>query len=168
MGKKNPIDSYFKRKNLKNSEAESSLHTPTIDTLISPTSPTPIVDHSISENRPTKTLRTEIREVDISSLERDPGLRPSIGDYNVNQRDEVRRAYIMAGPFQPILSNYPKSTFGKQMRSFQRSWFQYQSFSKWLEYLIDKDAAYCLPCYLFNKPSGNAGNDAFIAKGFRN
>ena len=60
------------------------------------------------ESQPEKT-RTEINEVDLSTLERDPGLRTQIYDYPVNHRDTVRRAYMTLGPLQSSLSVYPKS-----------------------------------------------------------
>ena len=76
MGKTITIDTYFKRKNYKNLQTESLLPTSNADTLILPTSSVdpPIVD----ETCPAKTQRIEINEVDISSLERDPGLHPRI------------------------------------------------------------------------------------------
>ena len=77
---------FFKRKNPQNLEADTSL-------------PTSNVENPISEDRHTKSQRTEINEVDISSLERDPGLRPQIWDYDINRRDEIRRKYIKVGPY---------------------------------------------------------------------
>lgn len=58
------------------------------------------VEASIPEARPTKAPRNDYEEIDISSLERDPGLRPPIWKYPVNQQDEIRRAYMKAGPYQ--------------------------------------------------------------------
>jgi len=84
-------------------------------------------------------------------LEFDPGLRRQIWEYNVNQQDEIRRAYIQAGPYQFILEEYPKSGNPNHLRSFQPSWFNL--FPTWLEYSKKKDAAFYLPCFLFNKPS---------------
>ncbi|GAV80151.1 Dimer_Tnp_hAT domain-containing protein, partial [Cephalotus follicularis] len=43
-------------------------------------------------------------DIDLSSLERDPGLRKQIYDYPVNQRDEIRRAYLRVGPYQHIMN----------------------------------------------------------------
>ncbi|KAH7857891.1 hypothetical protein Vadar_017632 [Vaccinium darrowii] len=94
MGKTIRIDTYFKRRSDKISEAESSLPTCNVDTPIVPITD---VDPPISELLPTKTRRVEIVEIDLSSLERDPGLRKSIYDYHITQRDEIRRAYIKAG-----------------------------------------------------------------------
>ena len=65
MEKSSTIDEFFKRKNLQNLEADASL-------------PISNVEIPISEDCPTKSQRTEINEVDISSLEHDPGLRPHI------------------------------------------------------------------------------------------
>ena len=92
-------------------------------------------------------------------LERDPGKRPSIWNYPINQRDEIRRAYIKAGPYQYIMSKYP---YDKKCR-FQASWFKL--FPEWLEYSLTKDAAFCLPCYLFNKPFGRHNSSAFTLEG---
>ena len=50
--------------------------------------------------------------------------------------------------------------------SFQESWFNL--FSSWLEYSLEKDATFCLPCYLFHKPIGHAGQIAFTVDRFRN
>ena len=69
----------------------------------------------------------------------------------------------MVGPYQPILSKYPKSGPESHPRSFQSSWFKL--FPSWLEYSPTKDAAFCLPC--FNKPSA-PGQNAFILEGFQN
>ncbi|KAG6674257.1 hypothetical protein I3842_15G033100 [Carya illinoinensis] len=51
------------------------------------------------------------------------------------------------GPYQIRLSKYPFSGSEKHPRRFQASWFV--QFGSWLEYSPSKDAAYCLPCYLF-------------------
>ncbi|XP_044456045.1 uncharacterized protein [Triticum aestivum] len=42
----------------------------------------------------------------IEFLQRDPGLRPQIWQYPPDQRDIVRRAYLMLGPMQPRLENF--------------------------------------------------------------
>ena len=99
-------------------------------------------------------------------MERDPGRRPNIWDYPVNERDEIRRAYIKLGPFQPLLESYPKSNSVDHRRSFQATWFAL--FPSWLEYSVEKDAAFCLPCYLFHTPTEHRGHTAFIVDGFQN
>ncbi|XP_062150389.1 uncharacterized protein LOC133859059 [Alnus glutinosa] len=154
MGKPNTILDFFKRKNAQSSNVNVS------DTS-SPTS-----DIIVSENSSKKSRRIDVNEFDISSLEFDPRLRRQIWEYNVNQRDEIRRAYIQAGPYQFILKEYPKSGNPNHLRSFQPSWFNL--FLTWLEYSKKKDAAFCLPCFLFNKPSGHPTQRVFTIDGFRN
>ena len=108
-----------------------------------------------------------MNDVDLNTLERDPSLHIQIYDYRINQRDTTRRAYMNHGPFQPTLSAYPKSGPEDHKRSFQCSWFKQFT---WLEYSQSLDAAFCFPCFLFNKPSGMGyyGQRAFTIDGFQN
>ena len=51
------------------------------------------------------------------------------------------------------------------MRRFNPIWFK--EYGSWLEYSIEKDAAYCLYCYLFRQDVGmQSGSDSFVTKGF--
>ena len=153
MRKPSTIDAFFKRKNVEIPTSNESSN-PSLD-----------IDPLNSENRAAKSLRVEIKEdFDIKSLERDLGLRPQIWEYPIEKRDEVRRAYIKAGPYQSILSKYPKSG-EKHPRSFQPSWFKL--FPSWLEYSPKTNAAFCLPCYLFHTKNGPSGLDAFTITGFQ-
>jgi hypothetical protein len=69
-------------------------------------------------------------------------------EYLVNQQDEIPRAYINLGPYQPLMSKYPL-TGEKHPRRFQSHWFKSYP---WLEY-SEKNTAFCFPCYLFpSKP----------------
>ena len=133
MSKSKSIESFFKKKDVANispvEPASSNIETPT--------------------QRSFKMPRIEPEEVDISNLERDPSLRQQIWDYPTNKRDEVRRAYIKAGPYQFLMDNYPLSGKTDHQRRFQPDWFKV--FPNWLEYSPAKDAAFCLPCFLFNK-----------------
>ncbi|KAL5827071.1 hypothetical protein ACOSQ4_018868 [Xanthoceras sorbifolium] len=62
-----------------------------------------------------------------------------------------------------MLDKYPLTSDGKQNRSFQKSWFEQFS---WLEYSIEKNKAFCFPCYLFdNVPSKYP---TFTIDGFHN
>jgi len=127
---------------------------------------TPASSVPATEN-PCKKARTESNDIDLSTLERDPGLRSQIYDYPVNQQDTIRRAYMNLGPFQPTLSMFPKSGPESHKRSFQASWFRLYP---WIEYSKTLDATFCFPCFLFNKPSGLGyyGQQAFTIDGFRN
>ncbi|GMI77053.1 hypothetical protein HRI_001374600 [Hibiscus trionum] len=115
------IDSFFKRKGLSENNIDSSPIKNLVDKKeldldsgfpsISKSSPTPspkFVNSSVVDNHPSKAPRVEQETFDASIVERDPGLQNSIWDFPPNQRDEVRRAYIGKGPYQPIPSNDPK------------------------------------------------------------
>ncbi|XP_077215543.1 uncharacterized protein LOC143850131 [Tasmannia lanceolata] len=86
MGKPKTIDAFFKKKNVNDSEINA--HSPLNS------------DMSTIEQCPSKLPRTHQEVVDTTSLERDPGLRPQMWEYPVNQRDEIRRAYLIAGAYQ--------------------------------------------------------------------
>ncbi|XP_050238057.1 uncharacterized protein LOC126687539 [Mercurialis annua] len=146
MGKSSTIDAFYKRESAE------------ISTVIGQSGP------SNPHERLKKNLRVELIEsFDVSSMERDPGLRPQIWQYTPNKHDEIRRAYIKAGAYQCKLSQYPKSG-EKRGRSFQQSWFHL--FPSWFEYSPNKDAIFCLPCYLFHKKDGPSGSDAFTVNVF--
>nr|GMD86875.1 zinc finger MYM-type protein 1-like [Ipomoea batatas] len=151
MKKTQRIDLFFKRKNSEDSTSQVN--------------PFASIEPLNFESRPEKAQRVEINEkFDTQALERDPGLRLPIWKCPIDKRDEVRRAYIKADPYQCLLSKYPKSG-EKHPRSFQASWFKL--FPSWLEYSPSKDAAFCLPCYLFHTKDGPSGLDAFTINGFR-
>ena len=98
------------------------------------------------------------------NIEHDPGLRSPISGYHINDHDSVRRAYIALGPCRPKMKkdDFPQHNCGG-MRRFQPKWF---GEFNWLEYSVDKDAAYCFVCYLFK--DSDHGGDGFISGGFRN
>ena len=97
---------------------------------------------------------------------RDPGMRKQIQEYDANEWDEIRRAYIKLGPYQSKLEEYKKTKFGRHSHKFKHSWFAIKEFSTWLEYSPSKDAAFCLPCFLFDKPTGNSESHVFTKDGF--
>jgi hypothetical protein len=102
----------------------------------------------------------------IYDIEHDPGLRTPISGYDVNGQDSVRRAYIALGPCRPKMKkeDFPQHMCGG-MRRFLPKWFDE---FKWLEYSVNKDAAYCFVCYLFKDGTKFAGGDSFVNGGFRN
>ncbi|XP_016473052.2 uncharacterized protein LOC107795005 [Nicotiana tabacum] len=104
--------------------------------------------------------------VDLDSLKADPKERISIRDYHPNERDEIRRAYLQKGPYQPRTHKFPKRDFFGLKRHFNPKWFgQYHD---WLEYSVIENAAYCLCCYLFQDESIHyGGGDVFSSMGFK-
>ncbi|KAM3285924.1 hypothetical protein P3S67_024723 [Capsicum chacoense] len=107
-----------------------------------------------------------ITDLDLGSLKADPEERRPISDYDPRIRDEVRKYYIEKGSCQPILKPYPSSEIGGRMCQFASSWFK-GSHSTWLEYSVEKDAAYCLCCYLFkNEFVHETTGDFYASKGF--
>ena len=70
------IDAFFRKEGAdSNSEVSSS---------------TSNLQISIPEQGPTKVQRIIPQEIDISTLERDLGLRSQIWEYPINQQDEIR------------------------------------------------------------------------------
>ncbi|XP_028074479.1 zinc finger MYM-type protein 1-like [Camellia sinensis] len=57
-----------------------------------------------------------------------------------------------------------KSIIDKNGRRFLDSW--YKLFPDWLEYSPTKNHAFCLPCFLFTKPTGRPRSSAFTIEGF--
>ncbi|KAH1115161.1 hypothetical protein J1N35_008539 [Gossypium stocksii] len=116
---------------------------------------------------PRKVSRVETNESDASSLEHDLRLRIIIWDYFPNQQDEVRRADIKFGSYQPIPpGEAPTSSqcINKNGRRFLPSW--YKLFLDWLEFSPSKNVAYCLLYFLFNNPFRQHRN-TFANQGFR-
>ncbi|GKE09549.1 zinc finger MYM-type protein 1-like protein, partial [Tanacetum coccineum] len=127
----------------------------------------------VKDNHVNESLRVEPKKdvhnsttVNLDSFIRDLGARPSISSFPSDHQDEIRHEYIRLGPYQLSKHKYPLSRGGLngRMRSFQEERFKR---FWWLEYSETKDAAYCLPCYLFNKkPVGRVGSDRFTKQGF--
>ncbi|KAK1421858.1 hypothetical protein QVD17_24535 [Tagetes erecta] len=56
--------------------------------------------------------------VDVHTLPSDPADRKPILSYNPNQRDEIRREYLLRGPCQPRDIVFPYTQIGVEMRRF--------------------------------------------------
>ncbi|GJZ20606.1 zinc finger MYM-type protein 1-like protein [Tanacetum coccineum] len=103
------------------------------------------------------------KDFNVSAIPHDPGLRTNILDYNPNDQDVVRSEYMERGPCRPLSHNFPQTKFGVKSRRFNPRWFNKYD---WLEYIIDKDAAFCLVCYLFKNKDDHV-EDAFVKNGFK-
>lgn len=148
MTSQKSIGSFFKKKEGNSSNQPQTIATPSIPP---------------QDERPSKCRRIQPEEMNVVDIERDPGLRPMMWEFPFNQRDEIRRAYLKVGPYQPRNIEFPFSGEGNNRRRFQASWFDAHSY--WLEYSPKNDAIYCLPCYLFGKNEPGHAN-AFIVDGF--
>ncbi|KAK9990032.1 hypothetical protein SO802_025017 [Lithocarpus litseifolius] len=63
------------------------------------------------------------------------------------------------------MHDYPVSYFSGKPRRFRSEWYVNRN---WLEYSIDKDAAFCFYCYLFGQDVGKqGGGETFVKKGFK-
>ena len=105
---------------------------------------------------------------DLANVIGDPGIRRPIDEFATMEiRDTMRREYLSRGRNRLIGHHFPKRKIGADWRSFLEAWYdQYD----WLEYSVEKDAAYCFFCFLF-KPqniSSHHGYDAFTKIGFKN
>ncbi|GJU31139.1 zinc finger MYM-type protein 1-like protein [Tanacetum coccineum] len=162
MGKLITIDSYFKRKSSNTVENATQENKRSKASTSENFQPQNQIEEHISEF---PKLNSE--EVDLNSLERDPGKRKRMCEYPANKKEEVRLAYLNKGPFQFHLKTYPAKGSQKRPRRFQYSWFGI--FPNWLEYSPTTNAAYCFVCYLFSdSPNVRNGSNAFIVKGFDN
>ncbi|KAK1403764.1 hypothetical protein POM88_003369 [Heracleum sosnowskyi] len=172
--KRKTLFSYFPT----SSATPSATTTPTVTPTTPPPTATPTITPTATTTTATTTTTTTaasnatashvpsiiLSEIDLASLERDPGLRRPIWKYPPNVRDDIRREYIRLGAYQPQLrkDQYSPTEFGNQRRRFQAFWF---NTFKWLEYSIAKDAAFCFPCYLFEKDASS--QHAFTIDGFK-
>jgi len=100
-------------------------------------------------------------KVNLDDLICDLGLKKYIFDYDANDRERVRRAYLQKGPCQPKSHVFPRRQCVSNKWIFRASWFN--EHSNWLEYRIEKDTAYCLCCYFFKPEHGyQRGVDSLV------
>ncbi|XP_065637320.1 uncharacterized protein LOC136070800 [Quercus suber] len=124
----------------------------------------PVQDSFPVQDSSTSSKRIRI-DFNLENLPSDPGLPQKISSYHPNNHDEIRRYYLTKGPCQPVLQNYPVSYFSEKPCRFRSEWYINR---KWLEYSIDKDAAFCFYCYLFGQDVGKqGGGETFVTKGFK-
>jgi hypothetical protein len=126
-------------------------------------------DRKLTETKEqsSKVPRIQPKEMNATSLERDPRLHPQIREFSVNLQYEMRCAYLKDDPYQPKCKEYLASGSENHHRRFQASWFK--TYSTWLEYSPSKNAIFCHPCYIFAKQAtGLPGLYAFTVKGFNN
>ncbi|KAI3750696.1 hypothetical protein L2E82_21445 [Cichorium intybus] len=157
------IGSFLKRSQSCNENGEGSSKRSCSNASIPSVSNVNAIPQRSQSPLPTTTT-TPIASFDLKDLPKDPADRPRITTYNSNQRDEIRRSYLLQGPCQPRGHTFPIKIIGKKKRRFVDEWFD--EFD-WLEYSKKVDKAYCLFCYLFGDMVGQqGGRDAFVTEGF--
>lgn len=70
----------------------------------------------------------------------------------------------MDSPSQPVLTSYPKRSFGQSVRCFNASWYQSRP---WLEYSLLRDASFCFACRKYSIPHSER-EDIFTKRSFTN
>ena len=90
MSKRKTIDALFKRKDVSTSE---------IRTLVAVETD---VNTSMLDEHPSKCPKFQFEKID-----RDLGSRKQICEFPINKQDEIRRAYLIEGPYQPENIDYP-------------------------------------------------------------
>jgi len=139
-----------------------------IDEIVNPTSPMPssVLLEEIEVEDVLPPQPSPLQAYDINRIPHDPGLSLPIASYHVNDRDAIRRSYILRGPFKPIAHQFPKRKIGDRDRSCSPLWLYKHN---WVEYSIKEDSVFCFYCYLFkDKESKGKGTNAFTVKGWRN
>ena len=118
--------------------------------------------NNIEEPQPQ--INAEERTHNVDLLPHDPGKRIPILGYPTDDQDAVRRKYIAKKRCVPRSHDFPQREIGG-MRRFNTTWFDKYD---WLEYSVEKDAAFCFVCYLFKDKTTSFGtHDAFVNGGFR-
>ena len=92
MSKRKIIDAFFKKKDVSNLEIRTPV---TVETNVDTSMPDEHPD-------PSKCSRIQSKEID-----RDQGSRKQICEFLINKQDEIQRAYLKEGPYQPKNIDYP-------------------------------------------------------------
>ena len=72
---------------------------------------------SSNASRPAAKHNSAVPElVDLNKLPRDPAKRKRMADYHPNQRDEIRRKYLIWGPNQPRKLEFHTGRLGRRKR----------------------------------------------------
>jgi len=111
--------------------------------LIKPSTQSSSISSNVGLNESEERLAKKSKrflEVDLKNLPADPGMRPKILAYHPNDRDEIRRAYLLKGPCQPRDIEFPKTLIGSIQRRFNPKW--YDEFGTWLGYSSSKDVVF--------------------------
>ena len=73
----------------------------------------------VSNHNDQPLFKSQRVKIDVNTLERDPRIRIPLWQHPINQQDEIKRAYIKMGLYQPKLVEYPRTVLGRQQCRFQ-------------------------------------------------
>ena len=90
MSKQKTIDAFFKKKDVNNSEIKTPV---VVETY---------VNTSMPDEHPSKCPKLQFEKID-----RDLGTRKQLCEFPINKQDEIQRAYLEKGPYQPKNIDYP-------------------------------------------------------------
>lgn len=102
----------------------------------------------------------------ISALSEDvPEVQDSAPTYQELQNEQPQSSFFenKTAPNQPQVNVFPATNFGKKARRFNPAWYKKYS---WLEYNVEKDAAFCFACRVFPSKSKHT-EFTFTSTGFR-
>ncbi|KAK9713583.1 hypothetical protein RND81_06G037100 [Saponaria officinalis] len=169
MSKNKKIDDFFKKR----SQEEVNNSNPCVTSTDATETENPNIEESndhesnlATENPNYKEPPFKVPRVEVSDqlyLERDLGKIKPIWEYQTSkEQNEIRKKFLQKIPYTWHTAKYPSD---QKDRKFCSSWFKL--FPDWLEYSPTTNAAHCLPCFLYAKPSGRQRENAFTIEGFR-
>ena len=91
MSKRKTIDAFFKKKDVSNSKIRTPV---AVETNVDTSMPD---EHS----NPSKCSKIQSKKIDC-----DPGSHKQICEFPINKQDEIQRAYLKQGPYQPKNIDY--------------------------------------------------------------
>ncbi|KAK9671818.1 hypothetical protein RND81_12G056500 [Saponaria officinalis] len=153
MSKNKKIDDFFKKR----SQDEVNNSNPCVTSTDATETENPNIEESndhesnlATENPNYEEPPLKVPRVKVSDqlyLEHDPGKRKPIWEYQTStEQNEIRKNFLQKGPYTWHTAKYP---------------------SDQKEYSPTTNVAYCLPCFLYAKPSGRQRENAFTIEGFR-
>ena len=75
----------------------------------------PMQDSFLVQDSSSSSKRIRV-DFNLENLPSDPGLQQKISSYHPNNHDEIRRYYLIKGPCQPPVNDYPVSYFPRKPR----------------------------------------------------
>ena len=117
----------------------------------------------IEKKQQGESLESDHSDVTVPTISGDQHACPYEEQQNPGTGSTATAGLGHSEPMQPILSTFPKTTFGKRIRCFSADWYAGR---KWLEYCPEQDAIFCFACRNFLPK--NDRDVIFTVTGFKN